>query len=34
MLDTKEQSVRANNYTLHALKMFVRGKILQCTKKA
>ena len=34
MFDAKEQSVIANNYTVSALKMFVRGKILQCTKRA
>ena len=34
VLDTKEQSVRANNYTLSALKMFVRGNLLHCTKRA
>ena len=29
VLDTKEQSVKVNNYTLSALKMTVRGNILQ-----
>ena len=31
VLDTKEQSVRDNNYTESNLKMFVRDNILHCT---
>ena len=34
VFDTKVHSVRANNYTLSGLKMFVRGNIIHCTKRA
>ena len=34
VLDMKKQNVRANIYSLSALRMFVRWNILHCTKRA